>query len=209
MGAELLMICAELKSVLAHHGIPSAPFVVIPGESLSVRHTTSLPSYPLFVKPATEGSSKGIESFNKANGPAELELAVRTLKKRFPGEDLLVESFLSGREFTVSILGTGSNSRVIGIREHIWRGSPSCGENGDGLQAEHDFAGWEDKSSKKCLLEYSDALDMKDPQVKAACKVALDTWSVFGCRDAGRVDIRLDSHEADAIPNVLEVTISP
>jgi hypothetical protein len=28
---------------------------------------------------------------------------------------------LSGREFTVSILGTGPHSRVIGIREHIWR----------------------------------------------------------------------------------------
>ena len=46
---------------------------------------------------------------------------------------------------------------------------------------------------------------MDDPKVKRACQVALDAWSVIGCRDAGRVDIRFDSNEPDAVPNVLEV----
>ena len=117
------------KSVLDHHGIPNAPFMVIPTEYASLPSKTPLLShYPLFVKPVAEGSSKGIGNFNKLDSPAELELAVQTLKAKFPGQDIIVEAFLSGREFSVSILETGSCNRVIGVREHIWQTiSPTWG----------------------------------------------------------------------------------
>ncbi|EFY91071.1 hypothetical protein J3459_011909 [Metarhizium acridum] len=200
--AATMALCqnkANTKIILNHHGVPSAPFMVIPSEHLSI-HATLPPEYPLFVKPATEGSSKGIDRFNKVNNYAELELAVQKLKAKFPGQDILVESFLSGREFTVSILGTGSHSRVVGIREHIWQTFPE-----NGYHATEEFASWKSKLSEGCLLRYNDAHDMDDPQVKAACQVALDTWTALGCRDAGRVDIRFNSDDADAIPNVLEV----
>lgn len=178
--------------------------MVIPSEHLSLlNHATLPPKYPLFVKPATEGSSKGIDRFNKVNNYAELELAVQKLKAKFPGQDILVESFLSGREFTVSILGTGPCSRVIGIREHIWQTFP---ENGNGYQATQEFACWKSKLSEGCLLRYNDAHDMDDAHVKAACQVALDTWTALGCRDAGRVDIRFSSDDANGVPNVLEVS---
>ncbi|GAB1210890.1 hypothetical protein APSETT445_009707 [Aspergillus pseudonomiae] len=41
--------------------------------------------------------------------------------------------------------------------------------------------------------------------VKVACQVALDAWRTLGCRDAGRVDIRFNSNEHDAVPNILEL----
>ncbi|KID75999.1 D-alanine--D-alanine ligase [Metarhizium brunneum] len=204
--AATMALCqnkANTKIILEHHGVPNAPFMVIPSEHLSLlNHATLPPKYPLFVKPATEGSSKGIDRFNKVNNYAELELAVQKLKAKFPGQDILVESFLSGREFTVSILGTGPCSRVIGIREHIWQTVP---ENGNGYQATQEFACWKSKLSEGCLLRYNDAHDMDDAHVKAACQVALDTWTALGCRDAGRVDIRFSSDDANGVPNVLEV----
>jgi D-alanine-D-alanine ligase-like ATP-grasp enzyme len=168
-----------------------------------------LPSYPLFLKPVAEGSSKGIENFNKVNQLAELEPAVQELVFRFPGQDILVESFLSGREFTVSILGTGPHSRVIGIREHIWRTSPDhSNKNGYHPNPSLDFACRKSKSSKGGkLLMYNDSHDMTEPQIRAACQVALDAWKVFNCRDCGRVDIRFDSEKPGSIPNVLEVSI--
>lgn len=141
--------------------------------------------------------------FNKVNNYEELELVVQKLKAKFPGQDILVESFLAGRELTISILGTGSYSRVIGIREHIWQTLPENGHH-----ATEDFASWKSKLSEGCLLRYNDAHDMDDPQVKAACQVSLDTWTALGCRDAGRVDIRFNSDDADGVPNVLEVSCS-
>jgi D-alanine-D-alanine ligase len=193
--------------VLDHYKIPNAPFVVISGDRLTTpSHTTQLQNYPLFVKPAAEGSSKGIEGFNKAGTVTELNLAIQKVKAKFPGQDILVESFLSGREFTISILGTGSSSRVIGIREHVWQLSPNGSENADDHEVKQDFSTWKSKSSNGCLLHCEDSHDMGDPHVRAACELALDAWSALGCRDAGRVDIRFNSDDAGCVPHVLEVS---
>lgn len=188
------------KIILRHNGVPSAPFTVIRYSNWHAQKEVLL-EYPIFVKPVTEGSSKGIDGFNKANNFNELELAIKKLSTKFPDQDLLLESFLAGRELTVSILGTGPDSRVIGIREHIFENSTE-----NGCSDLEDFASWRSKLSKERLLRYNDIHDMADPQIKAASQVALDAWVALGCRDAGRVDIRFDSEDCDAKPNVLEVS---
>lgn len=194
------------------HKIPNAPFAVIYASEEVVDHSgsdsKSLP-YPLFIKPVTEGSSKGIEDSNKVLKQAELKPAIQELRSKFLDQDILVESFLSGREFTVSILGTGPQSRVIGIREHLWQTNSSNAEKNNyhsGFSA--DFASRLSKSNQDGeMLEYNDVHDMAEPQIKAVCQVALDTWKVFNCRDCGRVDIRFDSDQPGCVPNVLEVSI--
>ncbi|KAJ5864728.1 uncharacterized protein N7529_006644, partial [Penicillium soppii] len=108
--------------------------------------------------------------------------AVQELRNKFPGQDILVETFLPGRELTVSILGTGEDSREL------------------------EYASRRSKSSKANLLVCQDH-DLTHPQIQAACIVSLDAWKLFGCRDAGRVDIRFDSNESDAVPNILEAHI--
>ncbi|RJE18808.1 D-ala D-ala ligase [Aspergillus sclerotialis] len=205
--AATMALCqnkANTKIILRHHHIPTAPFWVIPAKGLTLSFselTTQLPSYPLFLKPVTEGSSKGVADFNKVTGPSGLEMALQRFSAKLPGQNILIESFLPGREYTVSILGTGSTSRVIGIREFIWQ-SPSD-RNGDHIAL--DFASRKSKSSTSNRLVCDDPHDMTDPQIRAACQVALAAWRVLGCRDAGRVDLRFDSHEPHAVPNVLEV----
>ncbi|KAJ6442460.1 Halotolerance protein HAL2 [Purpureocillium lavendulum] len=185
--AATMALCqnkATTKMILHHYGIPNAPFLVVSGRNASLpRQNPLLHEYPLFVKPASEGSSKGIDNFNKVANHIELGLAIQKLKARYPSQDILVEPFLVGREFTSS-----SN-----MRHHR-----------DRRGAEREYPTWETKSSAECLLHYSDFHDMDDPSVKAVCQVALDAWTVLGCRDAGRVDIRFDSDDTDAVPNVLE-----
>lgn len=169
------------------------------------------PPYPLFVKPATEGSSKGVEKGNKVNGLAELEKAVQKLKRQFTGQDILVESFLSGREFTVSIMGTGAQSRVIGIREHVWQ-TKSIDSTEDCCDSNPppNYACRLNKSSQSDkMLIYNDSLNMDEPQVKATCQLALDAWRVLNCRDCGRVDVRFDSDKPGSSPKVLEVGTIP
>lgn len=197
---------ANTKIVLRHHGIPTAPFLVIPANepaSSAPNFTTSGPQYPLFVKPVTEGSSKGIDTFNKVNDSTELTSAVHELKSKFPGQDILVESYLPGRELSVAILGTGEDSRVIGVRELIWK-NPTDSTNEVEGHSQLEFASRQSKSSTDNMLVYQDH-DLTHPQIQAACHVSLDVWKLLGCRDAGRVDLRFDSNEPDAVPNIMEV----
>lgn len=198
-----------MQTVLHYHGIPTSPFLVVSSTKLGgasinlpgLVSKASLPSYPLFLKPVTEGSSKGIDTTNKVCTEPDLEPAIHTLAAKCPDQDILVEPFLPGRELTVSILGTGSRSRVIGIREHVWQI-----KNKNGYTSRLDFASQRCKSSNSGdqMLAYDDRLDSSDPSVQAACRVSLDAWAVFGCRDAGRIDLRFD---ADGVPNVLEVSL--
>jgi D-alanine-D-alanine ligase-like ATP-grasp enzyme len=152
----------------------------------------------LFVKPAMEGSSKGIYDFNKALSVDDLNSAAQKLRLRFPGQDLLVETFLSGREFTVSLLGTGDEASVLGSIEHAW--APDAGI---------DF--WthsikEDEKTAGAEIDVAAKVDPKDPVVQAAEALALRTWRALGCRDGGRVDVRCQGSGEHAKPFVMEVS---
>ncbi|KAF7593748.1 hypothetical protein BBP40_010924 [Aspergillus hancockii] len=210
--AATMALCqnkANTKLALAHHKIPTAPFWVVAREERTLSLTSlaeTLPHYPLFIKPVTEGSSKGIDGFNKVKDPAELETAVQQLRSLFPNEDILVEPFLSGQEVSVSLLGTGPHSRVIGATQYFWKKAPSENDVRNGECSSLEFANRKSKSSDgKMLVVRHDHAVMAEPQIQAACQVALDAWNAFGCRDAGRVDIRFSSNEPDALPMVLEV----
>ncbi|KAL2848919.1 hypothetical protein BJY01DRAFT_150895 [Aspergillus pseudoustus] len=205
--AATMALCqnkANTKIILHHHQIPTAPFLVVPAHESPEdfpKYSGKLPSYPLFLKPVTEGSSKGISDLNKVTEPAELEVALQKLSIKFPGQDILIESFLPGREYSISILGTGPACRVIGIRELIWQKERRSGSK----HIEQDFATRKSKSSTSDQIVYNDFHDEADPEIQAASQVALAAWRVLGCRDAGRVDIRFDAHEPCATPNILEV----
>ena len=61
--------------------------------------------WPLFVKPRYEGTGKGITKSSKVNN--ELELASEIERQfRLYQQDLIVEIFLNGPEFTVAVAGT-------------------------------------------------------------------------------------------------------
>ncbi|KAJ5561484.1 hypothetical protein N7461_000245 [Penicillium sp. DV-2018c] len=210
--AETMTLCqnkAVTKMILDRYMVPNAPFTVIRSQAEEAdlpELVTELPTYPLFIKPVIEGSSKGIADSNKIKNEEDLIPAAQKLASRFPGQDILVESFLPGREFTVSILGTGPHCRVIGIREHIYQASTDHRKNGSYINPSLDFACSESKSSTAGkMLMFNDSHDMSDPHIKAVCEVALDAWKVFNCRDSGRVDIRFDSEKPGSTPNVLEV----
>jgi D-alanine-D-alanine ligase len=90
---------ATAKKIVAYHSVPTAPFqLMVPGEQLGDL------SFPLMVKPCSEGTSIGISQKSKVRGAQELDDAVRMIHSRF-NEPALVEEFLPGREYTVGIIG--------------------------------------------------------------------------------------------------------
>jgi D-alanine-D-alanine ligase len=174
------------KRIVRDHGIPTADFALI--ETPADIAKVNLP-FPIFLKPVAEGSGKGVGARSKVTDKKSLSSVARDLLDRFQ-QPVLAETFLSGREFTVAILGTGDDARVLGATEL----HPKAGWIGDGYGFQNKDTGWEER------VEIVRASHL--PEAKAAGAVALAAWRALRCRDGGRVDIRCDAHGK---PHFIEV----
>ncbi len=172
------------KRVVRDLGFLTPDFFIVDRYQTEV--ATKLP-YPLFAKPIAEGTSKGITAASKIKTPKELTDICNTLLTKF-NQPVLVETFLPGREFTVGIVGTGDNARVIGNIEVILK------EN-----AEQDVYTYTNKENCENLVEYQYAVDWAAQKTE---EMALGIWCRLGCRDAGRVDIRIDGN---GMPSFIEL----
>lgn len=170
------------KRIIRDGGIKTAPFKIIKNED-DIKNIEL--SYPLFVKPNSEGSGKGISLKSKVNNNEELIDFCKNIWLTLNCE-LIVEKYLPGREFTVGILGTGDDSTSLGCMEINF----SSGEQ---------FYSYNMKENYEEFIKYT--LPEKEITDKV-CELALKSWKVLGCKDAGRVDIRLDDNGE---PNFIEV----
>jgi D-alanine-D-alanine ligase len=173
------------KQVARGHGVPTPDFALVttPAEAAAV----TLP-FPLFVKPVAEGTSKGVTARSLVRSRAALIDVCTELLAEYR-EPVLVEEFLSGREFTVGILGTGGGARALATLEVVLRAGADAA-----VYSYRNKAQWRELVDYKLL----DAGALR----RGVEEVALATWKCLGCRDAGRVDVRLD---AAGSPQMLEV----
>ena len=175
---------ALAKRVCRDAGVAVADFRVIESEADIAKIDLA---YPLFLKPNSEGSGKGVDVHSRVEDAAGLARVAKDLLARFR-QPLLVEEYLPGREFTVGIAGTGAEARVLGVVE-IVPGEKFIG-HGYGLENKED---WEDKLQ---------VVRGTDDAAQAAAAVALAAWKALRCRDGGRCDIRQD---VDGKPRFIEV----
>lgn len=135
--------------------------------------------FPLFVKPYAEGTGKGINASSIIKNHESLKTVCNELLVSY-SQPVLVESYLPGREFTVGILGTGAEARVIGVLEVKLK------ENAE--------AGVYSYVNKEKCEEFVEYVLMDDDTAAAAADLALKSWQGIGCLDGGRVDIRCDDN---------------
>ncbi len=132
--------------------------------------------YPLFVKPVSEGTGKGITEKSLVHSFDELKNMVEWILTKF-NQPALVEEYLPGREFTVGIVGSGDNSEAIGGMEVM------CSDN---LPYSVEV-----KENYQQYCQYKPL----DKDIAGECKkVALDAWKAIGAVDAGRVDLKADKN---------------
>lgn len=172
------------KRVARDAGIPTPDFRIIENESDAMLADLD---FPLFVKPIAEGTGKGIAPDSIVTTREQLiEVSKKLwLKYRQP---VLAETLLTGREFTVGILGSGSSAFSIGVMEVILK-----------KDAEPGVYSYVNKEQCEELVEYRLA---NDREAREAAKVALDVWRELGGLDGGRVDLKSD---AKGRPNFMEV----
>ena len=172
------------KRVVRDAGVPTAAFAIV--ETPADLGRVSLP-FPLFAKPAAEGTGKGIDAASRIGDRAGLEAVCRRLLARYR-QPILVEAYLPGREFTVGMVGAGDGARVLQVMEVILND-----------QAEAGAYSYLNKEHFDERVVYRLAAD--DEAVRAG-ETALAAWRALGCRDGGRVDVRSDG---SAVPQFLEV----
>lgn len=174
------------KTLLQRAQIPTPEFHVVVTEADILAHPLQ---FPLFVKPIAEGTGKGITAASKVSTATQLLAQCQALLPRFP-DGLLIEEYLPGREFTVGLLGTGRNARVLGSLEIVLRAN-----------AEADVYSYVNKERCEDLVDYRYVSPELDPEVRQAEQMALHAWRVLGCRDGGRIDLRSNG---EGHPQVLE-----
>ncbi len=163
------------KRVIRDLGIPTPDFAVI--ETLAEAKALKM-AFPLFAKPVAEGTGKGVTGASKIDHQEQLEALCATLLANFQ-QPVLVETFLPGREFTVGIIGTGADAYVPGVMEVLFT-----------QNAREDIYSYENKEGWKGRIEYRLA---DDAVAREAAASALAAWRGLGCRDGGRVDLRVDA----------------
>jgi D-alanine-D-alanine ligase len=106
LASSVAMDKAISKMLFAAHGLPQAPYLVLPRRSWETDPDRALDfvesqlAYPVFVKPANMGSSVGV---GKARDRAQLAAALGEAARY--DRKLLVEAAIDAREIEVSVLG--------------------------------------------------------------------------------------------------------
>jgi len=175
---------ATTKRVIRDAGVPTAPFFVV--EKNEDVDKVNI-QYPLFAKPVAEGTGKGIYAGSVINNIEQLRERCNLLLSKF-NQPVLVEKYLSGREFTVGIVGSGVNAKVVGAMEIILNN-----------KAEQGVYSFHNKDNYLELVDYH----LATGKIAEECeKVALDSWRILNCIDGGRVDVRYDDNN---VCNFIEV----
>jgi len=176
--SEQCMNKATTKSIWAQHDLPLATSVLA-----NIGEPTPIINFPLpwAVKPILEGSSIGISKVAHAK---ELDKALELAWQY--DDQALIEQWIEGGEYTVSILG-GNTLPVIQII------------------ADHGFYDYEskyhsDETQYLCPCGLSNALEQ---QLQS---IALKAFNIMGAKNWGRVDFILDK---DQMPYLLEINTVP
>ncbi|MFE8072767.1 D-alanine--D-alanine ligase [Marinobacteraceae bacterium S3BR75-40.1] len=189
MASALAMDKLRTKYVFAGAGLPTPPFKMMTAPEQAGEIMAALEA-PLSVKPAREGSSIGVR---KVFNAGELEEAYREARGHDPL--VLVESWIEGPEFTVSIL----NDRAL----------PAIG-----LSTDHAFYDFEAKyvSDDTTYLLPCGLEPDREAELQA---LSLDAFRVIDGRSWGRVDVMQDSEgqfwllEVNTIPGMTDHSLVP
>ena len=196
-GSDVLTLAVSLdkpttKKLLQHSRIPTPKFQVF-FSAMDVLDNEL--KFPLFVKPAHEGSSMGISPESKVNCEASLRERVAYITRTYK-QPALVEEFIEGREFTVGILGN-EQLTAFPVMEISFAHVPA---EANGVYSYEYKKQWTDRGNFLCpapIDEFTSRL------LQETAKTA---FRAVGCRDLGRVDFRLST---DGTPYVIEINPLP
>jgi D-alanine-D-alanine ligase len=180
LASALAMDKLRTKRIWAAEGLPTAPYAVLE-QATDLKAVAKRLGVPMFVKPASEGSSVGMTKVRKASALDEAyALAVNY------DPVVLAEKFIDGPELTVAVLG----DRVLPIIRIV---------------TPREFYDYEAKYIANDT-QYLIPCGVSEKKEKELQALSLKAFRALGCRGWGRVDLMLDKRGK---PYLLEVNTSP
>jgi len=191
--AAVLELCWDkpaVKSLLAQHRVPTPDWRVCS----SPAEAAGWACFPAIVKPAFEHCSLGLTSEAVVQTPQQLQERIAHIVAAF-GRSVLIEDFIDGREFHVTVWGNGHISALPPV--------------------EMDFAAFSDVRDRLCTYDskfnpgspHYEKIRLMIPaplrpqELGELMSTAIAAYEVLGCRDYARIDIRL----RDGVYYVLDI----
>lgn len=191
LGSALAMDKIRCKWLFQAQGLPTARFLVAEaGKQLNYQDILQQLAGKVMVKPANEGSSIGMSAASTAE---ELEQALAVAFKY--DSDVLVEQWIQGREFTVSIL----NGKALPVVE---------------MRTPRSFYDYEAKYQSNST-EYLCPAPLTADQTAFLQNAATAAFTAVGASGWGRVDAMLDQQgnfyllEVNTVPGMTEKSLVP
>jgi D-alanine-D-alanine ligase len=185
MASSIGMDKVYTKLIWLMHGLPTPKYALLTPDT-ELRAVPDRLGLPLIVKPPHEGSTIGI---TKVSGYSDMQQAYDVAAKF--DDVVLAEEFITGREFTVAVLGRGKHARALPIAEIIAPGG------------NYDY-------QNKYFTDDTKYLCPAPLDAKLAAefhRIAVEAYRSLDCEGWGRVDILLRA--SDNQPFLLEINTSP
>ncbi len=199
--ARTLVGCADkvrTKRLLASQGVPTPAFLVVEqGEA------TTLPpglDFPLIVKPAHEDASLGIDAASVVHDGASLGARVALVHELYR-QPALVERYIEGREFNLSVLGN-AEPRTLPLAEISFDGLP----DGHPRIVSYEAKWVEDSPVYTGTPSVCPAPGVDEALAGRIAAIARRAYRLMECTGYGRVDLRVPECGE---PQVLEVNPNP
>ncbi|MCU7490513.1 MAG: D-alanine--D-alanine ligase family protein [Bacteroidota bacterium] len=186
---------ARTKQLLQSGGIKTPGFYIAKFNGVIDPESFGL-KFPVILKLLNEDASIGISEFSVVNNIDEVNRRLGFLFKTYR-QDVIIEEFINGREFNVSILG----GDVLPISEIIFNGLPK------GLPKIVTYEGkWSPNSTYYKYTNPNCPADIDDELKEKIETAAREAYELMNCRDYARIDIRLSK---SGVPYVIEVNPNP
>jgi D-alanine-D-alanine ligase len=183
------------KLLLAAHGIPTTPYVVVKpreweDDPAAVRESVEAVGYPVFVKPSRGGSSLGI---TKVGSRDDLDDAVEHARRHDP-KVLIEPAVQRARELECGVLQrSDGGAEASAVAEITGYGS-------------HEFYDFEAKYLGEEGVTLEVPASLRDEVREEVQRISVEAFSALGCEGLARVDFFLQ-HDGTLLVN--EVNTMP
>jgi len=188
---QCLTICLDkplTKKLVATAGVRTPRWHLVADYKQLDNLTADVP-LPAFIKPAYEGSSKGIRLGSRAETAEQAsDIAAGLLEKYL--QPVMIEEFIAGDEVTVGLLGNYPPA-VLGIMRVLPKQKNT-----------HFIYSLEVKREWEQLVNYECPAQLEAGTLKEITDFSLTVFNLLGCRDFARLDFKLD---LQGVPYFLEI----
>jgi D-alanine-D-alanine ligase len=194
VGSDPLCLAVSLdksltKKIIKTLGIPTPDWRVIHNQHELRKIDWQAFSFPGFVKPAQEGSSKGVRLNSRVDTSRQAEELIEKLLADYR-QPVMIEEYVGGEEITVGITGN-QDAAVLGIMRVLPR--KGTGDFVYSLEVKRD---WEN------LVTYECPAQLNSQVTQRITEYSLKIFGELGCRDFARVDFKVNRN---GVPYFLEI----